>query len=76
VANLWLKSRALRREIYETGIWVDAANGSYADIIREGRRFRFSHEAITRDKFGTGTVWLVFEDAGADGPIGTLRGPG
>ena len=45
----------------ETAVWVEAAVDTYADIIRDGCRFKFSHETLTRDRNGTGTIWLLFE---------------
>ena len=44
-------------------MWVQPVGNGYADIIRNGRRFRFSHETITRDETGAATTWLVFDDA-------------
>ena len=46
-------------------VWVQAVGNSYADIVRNGRRFRFSYETVTLDETGTAIPWLVFEDAGA-----------
>ncbi len=46
-------------------VWVQPVGNGYADINRDGRRFKFTHETTTRDETGTVTTWLVFEDAGA-----------
>ena len=65
MANVWFKSRALGISIRETSAWVQPVGNGYADIDRDGRRFKFTHETATRDETGTVTAWLVFEDAGA-----------
>ena len=64
MANVWFKSRLAAIAARERSVWVQPVGRGYADIIRSGRRFRFSHETITRDERGTATTWLVFEDAG------------
>jgi hypothetical protein len=64
MANVWFKSRLAAIAAREQSVWVQPVDRGYADIIRKGRRFRFSHETITRDETGAATTWLVFEDAG------------
>jgi hypothetical protein len=45
-------------------MWVDRSGSGYADILRDGRRFRFSHEAVLRGDGDFREKWLVFTDVG------------
>lgn len=60
-ANVWLKSRvpgvSARLQLQS----VDRRGTGYADISRDDRRFRFSHEAVLRSDTGEQATWLVFE---------------
>lgn len=62
---MWLKSRVPGASARLTEAWVDRMGSGYADIVRAGLRFRFSHEAVLRGEAGKQEVWLVFVH---DGP--------
>jgi len=61
--NVWFKSRMPEVAGRETAIWVMRVAHGYAEIIRAGRRFKYSHEAVTHEQSGQ-TRWHVFEDIG------------
>jgi hypothetical protein len=65
MANVWFKSRIPEAADRLTSVWVQRVGRGYADVVHNGRRFRFSHETVTRDQAGAAVTWLVFEDAGA-----------
>ena len=65
MTNVWFRSRIPGAAAREMSVWVQPLGQTYADVIRNGRRFRFSHETTTRDETSTAVTWLVFEDAGA-----------
>ena len=67
VTNVWLKSRVPGASARIPNHSVDRSGGSYADIVRAGRRFRFSHEAVMRDEEGLQVMWLVYIDVGRAG---------
>ena len=65
-ANVWLKSRAPNVAARLRGQDVTKTASGYADVVHQGRRFRYSHSQYLRSHATEShELWLVFEDRGA-----------
>lgn len=65
-ANVWLKSRAPKVATRLRAHDVTRTESGYADIVHQGRRFRYSHSQYLRSQATEShELWLVFEDRGA-----------
>ena len=64
MARVWLKSRIPDQSVRLEAQSVHPEGAGYRDIVRMGRRFRFSHETVLHTESGTRETWLIFLDVG------------
>jgi hypothetical protein len=65
-ANVWLRHEHPELDERLRDVEIEVSGGLVLDLLREGRRWRFSHREVVQAGEGGLMRWLVFEDKGPE----------